>query len=162
MKFIGSAWQLVGIAGFSVNNSKYQTLAFNPSTNEPYVALFDYNNRVGLLMKFDGSNWNMVGGVFSDYYIYETQLTFDPITSEPYIAYIDAKYYYKITVKKYNGVTWLTIGGEGFDVANTSLNSMDIKFDSANNLSGPKSSSTFNLFSLNYFFLNLLIGLPEK
>ena len=105
MKFNGSGWVVVGRAGFTncPHNSLFNSIAFNPETNEPYVAYNDYQNSGANVMKFNGSSWVAVGssgfgGGDNARYI---NIVFNPETNEPYVAFMDYGNSYKATVMKY-------------------------------------------------------------
>lgn len=108
MRFNGSAWSLVGSAGFSEENAWNIKIDFNESTNQPYVS-YTISNGVDnpvYLVKFNESAWEVVGtsnGPGGD-----SSFSFNDSTNQPYIAYINNSY--KITVKKFNGTTWETVG----------------------------------------------------
>lgn len=110
-------WVDVGAAGFSAGDAQYTSLAFNPSTNQPYVAYQSLADGVGkaTVMKFDGTSWVNVGtagfsaGV-SDY----TSLAFNPSTNEPYVAYLDGANGRKATVMMFDGTSWVDVGAAGF------------------------------------------------
>jgi len=57
MKFDGSSWVYVGLAGFTPGWAYVEGLAFD-SADTPYVAYQEYKASV---MKFDGTSWVQVG-----------------------------------------------------------------------------------------------------
>ncbi len=145
-----SQWQFVGgnvTSGFS----RYQSLAFNPSTYEPYLAFMDGTNAPASVKKFNGSSWVNVGpamftGVFSGY----ISLDFNPISSEPYMIFSDNGNSDKATVMKYNGSNWVIVGSAGFSTTATSYNT--IKFNPVNKkayvaFAGTSSKCTVMMFN---------------
>jgi len=76
----------------------------------PYVGL----TVEGEVMKFTG-NWQSVGGALSA--SPSEGLSFYLYNGIPYAAYSDAAASNKITVKKYNGSTWETLGTAGFSTS---------------------------------------------
>ncbi len=113
MKYNGSAWVLVGSAGFSAGRADYTNLVFAPD-GTPYVAYADRGNGgKATVMKFSGSSWAAVGSAFSTAGAMYTSLAFAP-DGTPYVAYSDSNSSYKATVMKYNGSAWATGGERGF------------------------------------------------
>ncbi|MFA5987013.1 MAG: hypothetical protein WC819_06745, partial [Parcubacteria group bacterium] len=113
-KFNGITWQLVGtIVGYGISSYNFQqayygyqggsSLAFDPTTGEPYVAFADsLNNNEITVIKFNGTSWELVGNVgfiSGDGFAYPTVLKFETATSEPYVAYRDK-------IMKYSGAVW--------------------------------------------------------
>ncbi|TSA26425.1 MAG: T9SS C-terminal target domain-containing protein [Bacteroidetes bacterium] len=116
MKFDGSSWVYVGTAGFSTGEAAPTSLAFSPS-GEPFVAYADRDNSgKATVMKFNGNTWLVVGNSgFSTNYAIDISLAFDP-SGDPYVAYGDCGIipYSKLTVMKFDGNTWDTVGIAGF------------------------------------------------
>jgi len=119
MMFNGNDWIPVGIQGFSLTKIETIHLAFNPSTNQPYVAYlknpspnFGYGGTV-TVMKFDGSAWVSVGA--SKIFAWEPSLAFNPVTHQPYVSYIfDTNIPTNtlgVNVSKFNGDFWESVGG---------------------------------------------------
>lgn len=95
-------WELVGPStGFSEGASWTQKLLFHPSTNEPYVAFYDYDPNfydVGniTVVRFDGTDWNYVGNrMFSKDNVtindgiqdYGLNFSFDLTDNEPFVSF---------------------------------------------------------------------------
>ena len=117
-KFDGTNWVAVGSVGFSPSSGSplTPTLAFAPD-GSPYVVSVDNGgvliNRV-TVMKFDGSNWAVVGNVdFSADKASTTTLAFAP-DGIPYVAYQETNNGNKATVMKLNGSSWDIVGSAGF------------------------------------------------
>lgn len=126
MKFDGTSWVNVGTAGFSAGVVNYTSLAFNESTNEPYVAYQDgANSNKATVMKFDGTSWVNVGTTgFSAGAAAYTSLAFNESTNEPYVAYRDSANSNKATVMKFNGTSWVDVGAAGFSSGETTSTSL--------------------------------------
>ena len=110
-RFDGTSWVDVGTPSFSVGSGKTAgtSFAFNPSTNEPYVAYTDPgDSHKAYVMKFDGSTWSTVGTAgFNNGKGGGTHglgLAFNSANSMPYVAYPGA-------VSKFNGTSWVLVGG---------------------------------------------------
>ncbi len=87
----GPVWSDVGRPGFSAGRVLNISIAFNPRTNEPYVAYSDDRDGYkAAVMKFDGTTWIDVGTPgFSAGPADYTSIAFNPSTNEPYVAYVD-------------------------------------------------------------------------
>jgi hypothetical protein len=125
MKFDGTSWVNVGIAGFSVGEVWTISLAFNPFDGDPYVAFTDCGNFYKVtVMKFNGSNWENVGNPgFSKGSAWYTSLAFN-LLEQPCVAFVDSVNSWKASVMKYDGNNWVDVGSAGFSegrVAYTSL-----------------------------------------
>ena len=65
------------------------------------------------------AEWSIVGSSFatenthSDI-VFSPVMAFNLVTSEPYVAYADRDYGGKMTVKKFNGFSWIDVGMRGF------------------------------------------------
>jgi len=95
----------VGIAGFD--------LAFNPSTDQPYVVFRDpeYSSKSSA-MYYNDSSWEYVGsrGFGISYQLYANQrIAFSPITNQPYVSMADMNGG-KGWVMYYNDFSWVTLG----------------------------------------------------
>ncbi len=126
MKFDGTAWVNVGTAGFSAGAVQYTSLAFNPSTNEPYVACSVGGDSKVTVMKFDGTSWVNVGTAgFSAGVVNYTSLAFNESTNEPYVAYRDGANSNKATVMKFDGTAWVNVGTAGFSAGSAAFTSLE-------------------------------------
>lgn len=116
MKFNGTDWVNVGNAGCSASKVLYINLEFSPSDTLPYIAFTDFSNSNPFkttAMKFDGTNWVIVGNAgFSPNGGYPT-LAFSP-TGQPYVAFGDDTINHKATVMKFDGINWFFVGNAGF------------------------------------------------
>jgi len=120
------AWQDVGTAGFSAGGGTYQSLAFHPGTNEPYVAYQDGGNgNRTTVMRFDGTNWVNVGtaGFSGGGSLYQS-MAFHPVTHEPYVAYRDLSNGNRATVMRFDGTNWVNVGTAGFSAGNSEYQSL--------------------------------------
>lgn len=122
-KHDGSKWSYVGMPGFSANSNGAANicLAIAPD-GTPYVAYVDFlNNRKATVKKFNGSAWIDVGAPnFSDENIFETTLAIAP-DGTPYISYnfTNNGSSNGLTVKKYNGSSWVDVGSIGLSATET-------------------------------------------
>lgn len=91
IKYSGSSWEAVGARGFSVGKASYTNLAFNPSTDEPYVIYSDdSSNYLTPVKKFNGSNWEEISGSSALTAYWLPGVEFNPGTNELYAIYPDA------------------------------------------------------------------------
>ncbi len=132
------AWESVGPSdtnsvGFSAGVTKNTTIAFNPSTNNPYVVYSDGgNSNKATVMKYDGTNWVNVGTAgFSAGAVQYTSIAFNPSTNEPYVVYQDEANSKKTTVMKFDGTSWVTVGIVGFSAG--AVNATSIVFNPSTN-----------------------------
>ena len=122
MKFDGTAWVNVGITGFVPDGAYWPSMAIDRN-GTPYVAYSDYSagdsySYQATVMKFDGTNWVNVGSpAFSSGAAYGPRIVIDSF-GVPYVGFVDASliesYYDKATVMKFNGSSWVPVGGAGF------------------------------------------------
>ena len=92
MKFTGSSWEYVGNPRFTTDSAWDPSIAFCPSTNEPYIAFGDESqSSKASVMKFNGSGWSLVGsaGFSEGDAILGNSLVFDPFTKEPFLTFVD-------------------------------------------------------------------------
>ncbi len=128
MRFNGTAWVNVGTAGFSAGQAVFQSLAFHPTTNEPYVAYRDDASGNGgrtTVMRFNGTAWVNVGtAAFSSAEAQYQSLGFHPTTNEPYVAYRDFANGRRTTVMRFNGTAWVNVGTAAFSAGLASYQSL--------------------------------------
>ncbi|WP_035756737.1 HYR domain-containing protein, partial [Hugenholtzia roseola] len=119
-------WTNVGTAGFSAGAVEDQSLAFHPTTHEPYIAYRDNaNGNKTTVMRYDGTNWVNVGTAgFSGGGARFQSLAFHPTTHEPYVAYRDDTNGDRTTVMRYNGTSWVNVGIAGFSAGASRLQSL--------------------------------------
>jgi uncharacterized protein YjdB/DNA-binding NarL/FixJ family response regulator len=132
MKYNGSAWAYVGSAQFTTNGIDNTAMAIT-SSGIPYIFFRD-NGYKGSVMKYSSSTWSNVGSAqFTAGGCTGTAITTDN-TGTPYIAFTDNAYPYnsKGTVMKYNGSSWVALGGEGMTAGTVAYNALVA--DRSNNL----------------------------
>ena len=114
MRYTGSAWELVGPAGFSDGVVIYTRLALD-SSDTPYVAYRDEaNSSKATVMRYTGSAWEPVGTAgFSADGVSSIELALDS-NEKPYVSFPDWNYGGKATVMRYNGTSWEIVGPAGF------------------------------------------------
>jgi hypothetical protein len=118
MKYNGTSWGYVGIPGM-VSDYLYSAPDMTiTKSGIPYIVFqdgFSVDGRA-TVKKFDGNNWITVGtaGIASAGY-YDS---FISITSDadgtPYIAFHDIDHLDKLSVKKFDGTNWVTVGTTPF------------------------------------------------
>lgn len=120
------SWEQVGNTGFSQSETRYLSLAIDKN-GTPYLAYQNLDNYKATVKKFDGTNWVNVGtSDVSDGEATGLSLTFDQ-NNIPYLSYTsgaNGEDSYLITVKKFNGTQWVTVGSPldiGVGVETTSL-----------------------------------------
>lgn len=123
-------WMFYGAEGFSGFGSTLSvSLAFNPSTDQPYIAYTDgLANLKATVMRYNGNSWVTVGNQgFSAGQANYNSLAFNPITNQPYIAFRDSSKANKITVMMYNNESWVTVGSTGFSAGGIAWVSLAFK-----------------------------------
>lgn len=131
-KFNGSTWSFVGNPAFASSNLGFShnkvALAVD-GLNKPYVII---NNLE--VMKFNGTFWVPLGstglGALGGYG--DAGLAVDKKTNTPYIV-SDAgpSSGFQAIVKKYNGLSWVTVGTVGFTTGKNGIFFPDIVVDSS-------------------------------
>lgn len=98
-----SAWNLVGPRDFSPGEAYYTSLAFDPSTNRPYVTYQDAgSSSKASVMYYNGTSWQTVGSAgFSAGTASQTSAAFNPAIDRLYVAYVDGGNGNKATVMRY-------------------------------------------------------------
>lgn len=140
-KLNGSNWSQVGedIIFSPTNNvtNSYDpdvSLAFNPSTDQPYIAYPQESTNTYIVSDFNQSYWNLVGGTHLGYSESDSSVSvaFKTSTNEVYVAYSEPlgidKY---IKIDKYNGSYWSTIGGS-YDLKGSDA-AVSLAFNSSSN-----------------------------
>ena len=127
MKFDGTSWVAVGGTGFDPGSSNPLSIAFDSSTGEPYVAYINGTSHGITMRKFDGTLWVPVSspgvGTWAD-------LAINPSTNEPVVAYLDDTCGSRISVKRYDGLSWLPFGDQC--VATGTPTELDLEFNPLN------------------------------
>ncbi|WP_028601705.1 IPTL-CTERM sorting domain-containing protein [Ottowia thiooxydans] len=133
---LGTAWELVGSAGFSAGLVYFPSLAFGPD-GKPYVAYRDIvNGDKASVMRLNsaGSAWEVVGAVgFSADWAQYISLAFGPgPDGKPYVAYQEPNNSYKASVMRLNslGTAWEAVGAAGFSAGAASFISLAFGPDS--------------------------------
>ena len=124
-EFDGTNWVDAGSGIVSDGAAYFSSMAID-SSNVPYVSYVDLQSGTNsgiVVKKLIGSTWTLVGASYfgngSD-----AKLVIDGTT--PYVAYADANIaypnQYAVTVKKYNGTSWATVGNAGMSGSSGSSN----------------------------------------
>jgi hypothetical protein len=119
-------WTAVGTEGFSADIANDHSLAFHPTSNEPYVAYTDYGNSgKATVMRFTSGAWTPVGAIaFSAGEAQFLSLAFHPTSGEPYVAYRDNGNSSKLTVMRFTSGAWTPVGAVGFSAGATADQSL--------------------------------------
>lgn len=124
MKFNGIDWEYVGNPGFSAK-SIWVYAIISISNGVPYVGFIeaeDMDHKIVGVMKFDGTNWNYVGNLGVP--IYPSFLSFAVNSGIPYVAYTSWDGVIRSIVRKYDGVSWVTVGQSPIGSGTTEYNSL--------------------------------------
>ena len=120
MKFSGTNWELVGAEGFSAGQVDGTGITIDQA-GVPIIVFTDFSvDHKATVMKFNGTNWEFVGRQgFSDGETTYTAIAIG-IDGNPYVAYSYHDYpfvdYTPVTVMKFDGSDWITVGKEGFSM----------------------------------------------
>ncbi|MEH6536637.1 MAG: T9SS type A sorting domain-containing protein [Psychroserpens sp.] len=111
VKFSNGNWVDVGSALATFQYTGRPSIAFNPNTNEPYVA-YTWGANFVAVKKFDGVNWVSTGPITgTPGELSNVSLAFNPSTNEPYIAFVDrANNENKYVIQKFDGANWTQVG----------------------------------------------------
>ncbi len=111
-------WLTAGNAGFSAGNASNVCIGTG-NTNIPYVVFLDatQTNKV-VVMKLDtvSNQWVTVGQPVSPVKSRTPNIVLDK-NNVPFVAYADSTS--RVTVKKFNGTSWVGVGNAGFDSVST-------------------------------------------
>lgn len=101
-------WELVGSQNFDTGNYWQSSIAFNPSTKQPYIALVDYSDNI-IVKGFNGTDWVSIGtnpvAVNSE----DPDLKFNPSTKQPYLLCRNMASGFP-EVKVFDGSSWSRLG----------------------------------------------------
>ncbi len=115
MKFNGIAWEYVGLAEFTDDNTilAYLAVSSNNVLHIAYSYSLGSNNKV-TVMQFNGVSWEPVGQRgFTTIRVGKLAFVFDN-NDVPYVAFPETNTSGKISVMKYSGGTWEYVGLQGF------------------------------------------------
>ncbi len=124
MKFNGSNWEYVGNPGFSAKGIWLYAL-LSISNGVPFVGFIeaeDYDHKTVGVMKFDGTDWDYVGDLGVP--VYPNFLSFAVNSGIPYIAYTSWDGGTRSIVRKYDGISWVTVGQSPIGSGTTEYNSL--------------------------------------
>jgi hypothetical protein len=112
----GSAWELVGAAGFSPGTATNPSLALS-SKGIPYVAFRDGANEdkaTVMCLNATKTGWEIVGAAgFSSGVAALTSLAMSN-ADIPYVGFQDVANEYKATVMRFSGTAWENVGSAAF------------------------------------------------
>lgn len=157
---VGGSWVNVGNAGFSAGAVEQTSLVIDSDLNQ-YVAFRD-NSKGGKMtvMKYDASlaspKWinvgkpgftpGAVGGTQNDYFF---SLKLDS-KGTPYVAFLDTKNNKSVSVMKYNGKAWVSVGKAGFTSSKLTHVAFGIDSKDLLYIAFPDTSSGNNMTVMNY------------
>lgn len=136
---LDKSWNYVGNAGLTPGDAIEGSMAINPKSGNPYVAFSDGSQNVKLSVMFYENNkggWYNIGtpGI-SNGTAKAIKMAFDS-NSNPYVAFAESltNTKYKISVIKWDGKNWVSVGGGGYNSASGDVDiyDLDITFDSNN------------------------------
>ena len=109
---IHNSWDTVEIEGFSATLASNITVALD-SHDTPYVSYED-NNSKAIVMKFDGTAWNLVDISASPSLAWDVSMVIDS-KDIPYVGFRDIGVHPpRASVVKYNEPNWDFVGNRGF------------------------------------------------
>ncbi len=115
MKYTGvgaSGWQSVGLPDFSANTILWW-MSFALDRNDvPFVAFVDSVSNQAIVEKYTAGAWSVVGAPFGGPGVGSPSLAIDR-AGNPWLAFSDGPQGNKVTVQRYNGVAWSTVGVAG-------------------------------------------------
>jgi len=154
---IAQKWLQLG-TGLSKNSTFMPSMAFDRHGNL-YLAYTDQSTpqNKATLKKFDGQNWSTVSNQFTPGQAQFVTLVLDT-GDMPCVAFQEPyPVTKKITVMRYNGTSWDTIGGRGFALAHFNNPELSMRIDQNNNYwvayredATGKASIARNLFGLSW------------
>jgi len=108
----GNSWDTVGSEGFSATEASNITIAVDGHDTQ-YVSYED-NNSKAIVMKFDGTAWNLVDTSASPGFAEDVSMAIDS-KDTPYVGFRDFEVNPpRASVVKYNAPSWDFVGKQGF------------------------------------------------
>jgi|GEM_PF-1882436 len=127
VKFLNNgSWETVGQVGYANENYFIPSIALD-NGNIPYVAFYDWSLSRHIIKRFINNAWENFGGTVGGVGLElgTPIIKFSP-QGELHIVYLSLEN--KLTMKKWNGASWATLGTELFSNATLSY---DFEFDTA-------------------------------
>ncbi len=100
-------WDYLGSAGFTANRA-FNVHAALDKANIPYVVYVDSTTRKAMVKKYVSNSWTSIGPDVSDGKCSYTRIILDT-AKNPVVAFIDSTNSNRITVKRYNGSSWINL-----------------------------------------------------
>jgi hypothetical protein len=130
--FTNGSWQPVGEERFSEGGAWDVSFAINPQNNELYVAFNDgAHSSKATVMKYSNGMWQVVGNPgFTNSPNQgrgKLSLAINPSNGEPYLAYSYYDNSHKVTVMKFSGGSWISVGDSTFNLG--SNNTISLAFN---------------------------------
>ena len=108
-----ASWATLGTTYGSMDTGEPTNIAVHPVSGEIYVAYSDTVNSLrATVKKYNATttSWEVVGTAgFTPSRASYVRIAFNPTTYEPYVAYRDYSLSGRLTVKRFNGSTWVTV-----------------------------------------------------
>jgi len=130
MMLSGRNWVQVGKPGFSSASIGPISIAIDKTNNTPYVAYQLYDGYVEV-DKFVNNSWTIVNNLYLAT-ASQPSIAIDN-KGTPYIAVSDYANSEKASVMKYNGTTWIFVGGQEAFSAETGLGNVSLALDGSGN-----------------------------
>lgn len=124
----GSAWQTIGT---QLNQSPYIIPIMNlDSSGFPLVSYMDFSGNV-YFNRWNGTTWNLMGSIYVDSYAKCYDVKIDN-GNNIIVAFRDAISDSKLTVKKWDGFNWITLGADG--ISNGDVGEIYLGLSDSNNI----------------------------
>lgn len=112
-----SVWPSLGDIPGGFVSDRIGYMAVHPQTGEPYVVTINnQTDYIIMVYRYDGTEWLSVGStgketINSQYWNENVSLQFHPVSFEPYVAYADGNDSGRAAVIRYDGSSWIDVGG---------------------------------------------------
>ncbi len=118
MRFNGSTWEFVGVAGTNGSTGEHPSLAFHPTTNIPYIVYENISEKTKVKF-FDGSNWIDMNDGLPTTDGTDPDIAFHPVTEEPYIVFRDGGTFGNLSVMRFGPVYYSKVAGGNWNTSAT-------------------------------------------
>lgn len=112
-KFNGIDWVDAGVqTDLPQTETRHLHIAMDKATNTPYIIYTNQSDNKVSVRKLSGNNWVGLTTTDSVGQGSESEIALDN-NNVPYVTFYDQTNSYKLTVKKFNGTAWSTVGAQG-------------------------------------------------